>query len=148
MSPMPKGPGNEVGWSRMPAARAVLAVVTGILPVMSVSSSAHCTERMACRHEEVRLDAGRCEGQSDAVGRANFARSAEALIVEAQANILQRGVPILTGLVMTFLHGSALVHDSSWSGSFVLPADGFLGLGGPYELVLEDGRSARVLVKA
>src|SRR2546425_13368743 len=77
-----------------------------------------------------------------------FARSVEAWIVEAQASIFQRGVPILTGLVVTFLHGSALVHDSSWSGSFVLPADGFLGLGGPYELVLEDGRSARVLVKA
>src|SRR5438270_2664338 len=67
---------------------------------------------------------------------------------EPQAAIWQGGQPILTSLAVSFLHGTAFVHSaSSWSGFFTLPDGGFIAHGGPYELVLTDGRRARILIR-
>jgi hypothetical protein len=49
------------------------------------------------------------------------------------------------------IEGSFQVHGrpnglKSWDGSFVLPSGQFVEPGGPYRLVLDDGRSADLLV--
>ena len=67
---------------------------------------------------------------------------------DVAATILMRGKPTLTGVTISFMVGGAFVHGSgSWSGSFNLPAGGFISHGGPYELLLEDGRRGLILVR-
>jgi hypothetical protein len=67
---------------------------------------------------------------------------------ETQAILRHRGETLLVGLDVMFLFGTAFVQDAhAWSGTFYLPPDGFIAHGGPYDLVMADGRLGKVLVQ-
>lgn len=66
---------------------------------------------------------------------------------ESYATVWQRGEMILLGAPVQFVQGESSLQNSSWSGTLTLALDGFIAHGGPYELRLDDGRHAHILVK-
>jgi hypothetical protein len=82
------------------------------------------------------------------VGRFPELFSGAIAVDDQRASILQRGQTVLPSVGVAFLHGGAFVQSSSaWSGYFYLPAGEFIAHGGPYELVLRDGRRGQILVR-
>jgi hypothetical protein len=65
-----------------------------------------------------------------------------------KANILHHEAPVVNGVEVSFVHGHAAVAGAAtWGGSFTLPADGFIALGGPFDLFILDGRQAQILIR-
>src|SRR5947208_1369262 len=63
-----------------------------------------------------------------------------AAMSEQRASVRQGPATVVRDVQVGFLHGGAFVQGSAWSGTFLLPEGAFLAVGGPYELVLDDGR--------
>jgi hypothetical protein len=65
-----------------------------------------------------------------------------------KANILHHSAPVVSDVEVSFIHGHGGVPGAaSWGGSFTLPVDGFIALGGPFDLLLHDGRQAQILIR-